>query len=542
MRTSSLFLTAVSAAMIMLVAAGRAQSPPIFTLSDSDVTIDSSTGGGRSSMLLRADKLEADRLAESLGSVNDLQFPSPPPVTINITPQELPRADNNRRWLLVVDIKGLPRNATQKRYLSVKFAGQDVVLPYTLTNKSTASFSWSIKSPPGELSLSAGDSIGVGIAIQAVPASHARVMQSTLIEQSRKVPLDGDLLLCAQLEGQCEQAGVNLDANSANRLWLRTSSATPIIGKYVGAVIVGADQKPDGETLNLTIYGTTLWGQIFGGMLIAAGVVCAWLTTTLIQSKLNRAQALLPARLLTERVYALQKVLNNAPNSVSPNHYFKSKHKLDALAENMSEKKLDAENCLPRSPPNPFKGMEPNVTEYKRTLDDAAAQIGRLDLIVNQGFAAVWKLIPPNENPASAAAIDHATEELDKKVDESSVPSAADTISFIQKIIADLHTDLANALNRQESFALIDIQPPSFEKLVVEIRHLSLLAWLIFGLLAVALGAYVIILSNLGFGVPSDYLVCLFWGFGLPVSGQQLVQSTVGSVGSALGFSVPKTT
>jgi hypothetical protein len=40
--------------------------------------------------------------------------------------------------VLIVNIKGLPRNVTQKRYLSISFAGQDVTLPYTVTNKSTA--------------------------------------------------------------------------------------------------------------------------------------------------------------------------------------------------------------------------------------------------------------------------------------------------------------------------------------------------------------------------------------------------------------------
>ena len=89
-----------------------------------------------------------------------------------------------------------------------------------------------MKAPPGELSLSAGGSIGVGIAVQAVPASHVRVMHVTLIEQSLKTLFDSSILLCEQLGGTCAKEGVNLDANSSNRLWLRTEG--PTYGKVAG--------------------------------------------------------------------------------------------------------------------------------------------------------------------------------------------------------------------------------------------------------------------------------------------------------------------
>ena len=84
------------------------------------------------------------------------------------------------------------------------------------------------------------------------------------------------------------------------------------------------------------------------------------------------------------------------------------------------------------------------------------------------------------------------------------------------------------------------IQSRSFERLEVEIRNLSVFAWFIFGGLAAAVGIYVLIISNLGFGQRGDFLVCLFWGFGLPVGGQQLLQLTTGSVVTALGVTVPK--
>jgi hypothetical protein len=264
----------------------------------------------------------------------------------------------------------------------------------------------------------------------------------------------------------------------------------------------------------------------------------------LIQSRLNRAQALLPAKLLAERVHGLQEILNNAPERISSSLYSRSAKRLDGLKRDLSESQLDANNYLPRSLPLPIRGMEPNVTAYKQLLADADARLVHLDLIINKGFGAVWKRIPPAANQAADAAIDKAMDKLDQKSDEGSMSTTPQTVDFIRDTISALDTDLAKALPAAPPSAPlpVDIQPRSFEQLVVEIRHLSSVVWLVFGGLATALGAYILVVSNLGFGVPSDYFVCLFWGFGLPVGGQQLLQSTVGSVGTALGVSVPKTT
>jgi hypothetical protein len=544
-RAGRLHILLACGGSLLLTAAGGAQTAPTFSLADSDITIDSGSGEGRGSLLLKADGLDAARLGQPLGPIKDLQSPLPPPLNVEITPHELPRTDNSRRWVLIVDIKGLPRNATQKRYLSVSFAGQDVTLPYTLTNKSTATFAWSIKGPPGELSLSAGDSIGIGIAVQAVPATHVRVMPVSLVEQSRKTLIDGGIVLCAQLTGACGGDGVNLDANSSNRLWLRTNAAIPIIGKYVGTVIVGADQKPDGETLNLTVYGTTLCRQLLGVLVILIGVVCAWVTTTWIQSRLNRAQALLPARLMAERVDALQQRMGTAPAGTDPGDTERTRIALSNLHDHLAATWLDTQGYLPQSLPLPFKGMDPKIDDYKHFLAQAGARIALLTLIVEDGFVAVWRKIPTAPNDASVQAIRDTSRALDLKGADDPPPASKDAITFIQDTLNKLdaalaaaHPGVAPPLGARHA----TIPSPTFEQLAIEVRNLSAIAWLVFGGLATVVGVYVLIISNLGFGVPSDYFVCLFWGFGLPVGSQQLVQSTIGSVGTAVGVSVSKTT
>lgn len=535
--TGWLRLLLVAVGGLMPVADGRAQAAPTFSLSDSELIIDSSSGDGRGWLTLKADGLDAAALAQPLEAVKDLEALLPPPLKIEIGSHELPRTDNSRRWALIVDVKGLPRTATQKRLLSFTFAGQQVTLPYTLTNKSTATFSWSVKAPVSELSLTAGESVGIGIAVQAVAATHVRVMQVTLVEQARKKPLGGDIVLCEQ-QTSC-RADITLESNSANRLWLRTSSAPPIVGKYVGTVIVGADQKPDGETINLTIYGTTLCHQLLGVLVILIGVVGAWMTTTSIQSRLNRAQALLPARLMAERVAALQRQMAAAPNVISAADLAQTNAALEQLDTALGVTSLDANGYLPRSLPLPFKGTDPKIDEYKQFLAQSKAKVALLGLIVENGFVAVWRKTPAAPNDAAALALHTACSALDAEGAQNPPPADNDVIAFIRATLATLDTAL-NGGRAPPDYVPPAISSPTFEQLSIEIRNLSAIAWLVFGALATCVGTYVLIISNLGFGVPSDYFVCLFWGFGLPVGGQQLVQSTIGSVGTALNIGVPK--
>ncbi|MEJ0091897.1 MAG: hypothetical protein WDN46_00165 [Methylocella sp.] len=82
----------------------------------------------------------------------------------------------------------------------------------------------------------------------------------------------------------------------------------------------------------------------------------------------------------------------------------------------------------------------------------------------------------------------------------------------------------------------------AYQRLTVEIANTSLLAWALFAVPATALGAYVVVLANTGFGLAADFLLCFFWGVGLPIGAQQLTQSTtISTAASALGVTVPTT-
>jgi hypothetical protein len=78
-----------------------------------------------------------------------------------------------------------------------------------------ASFAWTIKPPPGELSLCKDSAVDIGIAVQGVPATDVLVVHTALIEQSTKVPLPGNSLcrtLCRHSPPAREHTGVGCRA------------------------------------------------------------------------------------------------------------------------------------------------------------------------------------------------------------------------------------------------------------------------------------------------------------------------------------------
>jgi hypothetical protein len=529
------FCLAVAAAPV------RADSAATFSLVDSDIVIDAGAANGTAAMLLKADGLNDDDRKAPLGQPTDLKVPAA--TNVEFAVHELDGANASRRWLLTADIKGLPRDSSQKRYLSFDFKGQTVTLPYTLSNKPAGSFAWSVKGPPTELSLKAGEAMEINIAVQAIAATHVRVLQTSLLEQTRKTLLDGGLTLCATpAASSCTDAGIDLAANSTNRLWLRTHPDSTIVGRYDGTVIIGATEKPDGETLTLIIYGTTVCRQLLGVLVIIIGVACAWFVSTWSQNRLNRDQALLPAIVLADRVRALQKILENAPPNANATDWPHTTEELKTLAKNLSEDELTRENFLPPATPSPFKGAGPDIDGYKQLLANAAAKIALLECLIDTGFAAIWKKIPSAPNDAARQAISEALGAIDAEAAKAPVPSPSAEGSIIQGVLTKLDADLAKAGLAVAAAAAAGAraQPRTFQQITVEIRNLSGLVWFIFGGLAAAVGAYIVVVNNLGFGVLSDYFFCLFWGFGLPASGQQLAQSTMASVGTTLGIATPK--
>ena len=165
---------------------------------------------------------------------------------------------------------------------------------------------------------------------------------------------------------------------------------------------------------------------------------------------------------------------------------------------------------------------------------------------VRDGFTMAWTQLDVNANAAAVKAVNECVKDIDSLSSKGAAkaPTLVDVSARIDAALQKLNADLklANQAARLGAPAIggVVIGDRSYEQLNVEIQFISAIVWVVAALMSVAGGSYVLVFMNLGFGVPTDYLVCLFWGFGLPVAGNQLMQMSSASVGTTLGISVTK--
>ena len=89
--------------------------------------------------------------------------------------------------------------------------------------------------------------------------------------------------------------------------------------------------------------------------------------------------------------------------------------------------------------------------------------------------------------------------------------------------------------------AVEDIPLPTRAQLLIRVAHIVGAVWFLWAVLTLITGFAALILTNPAFGVPADYVKCFLWGIGVQMAGQQLQQLGPGSISTALGVSIPKT-
>ncbi len=526
--------TALAFAVLLAAACGnmaRAQDVT-FAIAEPDMVVEPGAAPGRTTLLLDASGIDDTTAQTPLTDLADAGTPAPPQLDIAFTAAELAPTANARHWILTAEVKGLTTElAAQKRVLTLRFGSRSYAVTYNLTGHTASPFAWSVKAPTGEISLRPGQSVEIGISVQGIAATGVRLLQAALIEGTTHTMLQKGWQLCETPSGACLAEGLTIPANSVKRLWLRPVGDETVVGKLTGTVVIGAAQKLDGETLTLSISGTSAGLQFFGVMVILAGLGLAIYVNKGLQNRINRAQMLLPVARLRERAEGLAARLATAPASLAGSAS-KTAEALQEVLGDLSEQALDSKGWLPAKVPDPYKAA-PKVIEdgYKTYLDERTQKLAWLHILISQGFEALWRKMPSNPTADDLKAAKIASTALDALSDKAAPPDSTPT----QEIAVILSAFDTRATPGLEAFMEApSYKPASFQDLTVDIGRMSYMVWGVFALIAGGLGTYVLILSNPGFGLPMDFLSCLFWGFGLPVGAQQLSQATMANANQAL--------
>lgn len=459
--------------------------------------------------------------------------------TVSFTARPLFGSAKERKWLILAELKGIPLDTAQKRYLRFSYAGQEVALAYAVSNKgaSATPFSWNVSGPTGEISLPEGQPIQVTISTGPVAATKVRFPPPLFIEQSLRAPLQGDWLFCEhQLElpssQSCPSKDLTIPASTTQTIWAYPPA--PLVGKFAGNLSVFSAEKPDGQNLSLTLLSTTLRQQRIGIVLLAIGIILAWIFMVLVQRKASHDQLLLPALEIDAHVQQLHAELANAPPQLR-GKMEETSAALAGLSKTLKPSQLESLG-LPFLIPR-LGERSSSVQEYQAKIAGFAGKADGLDIVVNKGLKRVWEAFKSVHAPGKEQAIFNALRAIDAL---SSDPNLDAAKAFQGSIEALKVMDKELAAGGGTTFAELDAAQ-TVEKVRAELRSLSLWAWVFFGLVSWSIGSYILVMNNPSFGTWTDYGLCLLWGFGLPVGGSQLTQLSVGSLAGVFGFPLTKT-
>ena len=526
------FLFCISANLV------AATPSPAFTFVNPLLQLPIGDSGGPGILILKAEGLQADPLhAAPRPKVEDLGIPSPPAIKVIFEPGEPAVGPTSVLWQIKTTVTGVPSGTTQKRTARVILGTVESLVEYTLSNTSPVSFGWTVQPPPAAWSLVYGQPASIAIAVGPVPATDVTLASCGFVEQSTKKPLGCDRLkLCTTSSDTCTPLPTL--SSGVHSLFLRAEGAIDP-GIYQGSFNVSAREIPQGSTLSpITLYSTSLTYQIWGVVFLLIGVALAWFVTSFARTRIARDQALLPVAMLRAQLDDLMATLAGAPQA-----YRQETSQTESAIQNLKAKLTDAalSNFLPPRSPLPF-GSSGDAGGLKALLESLNGPVAQLTAIVREGLVPAWKNWQPGMAPAAEAAIGAAVHDIDAL---STTPGLT-----LEQVRDRIHVRL-DALNRVLHPApLAAILPPiparpsspplSFERLSLDIARLSSSVWIIWFLITGLTGSAALVFSNLGFGVPMDYVQCLLWGFGIPAAGQTLTQITAGSVSTALGVSIVK--
>jgi hypothetical protein len=296
------------------------------------------------------------------------------------------------------------------------------------------------------------------------------------------------------------------------------------------------DEKVEMDSFDLTVLSTSRKAQAVGAGLIALGIALSWFITVFVRQQALRADALLPASQLADVLRNLADQTKRATET-SGVPLPKITARLADLLKRLSLDQLEKAEFIPPRIRIPFRPPRDVSEQYKAFLADLSSHAAAVAFVLKEGInRAIAKLSQPNARQpvtTTLTELDSVAENV-KNVDEAKA-EVSPIISKLQNVLAPLPGLAAPAPPGVPPTA------PSVVEVHVQLQRLSILMWLVWGVLTWLVGYTVLIDSNAGFGIDIDYIKCFLWGVGVQVAGQQVQQLAPTTISTAFSISFPKT-
>jgi hypothetical protein len=230
--------------------------------------------------------------------------------------------------------------------------------------------------------------------------------------------------------------------------------------------------------------------------------------------------------------------------------------RIEAIAKQLSPRELENEQAIPPTYPMPWTTATTINDVYKQRIQTAANWVTAIQAMIDDGICVIASYLQDATSDQAREAAVSSIKSISSLSDGTEPPALqiihdkiSEEISKAKQLsgrsLENAEAVLMRSDNRYGFIAGFNtLAAPRFltrrestEHIAVQIRWLSFGVWAAFACFATLTGAYFVVFSNLGFGTINDYLLCLLWGVGLPIGGQQLTPITTNSVTSSFGIS-----
>lgn len=440
-----------------------------------------------------------------------------------------------RRWIVPMAVTAMPGGVTLTRYVSLWLGTVPWTLPYQITSPTAPAVTWSLgKALSAQGRLFEKDN---GVPFSVIVAGGGRltgmtVARSELVEAtSRQSIVAGDWRVCAGKP--CKPIGTEGLGGGVTALWMAPPAGFELApGKYESLFTLGAAGKNEGgESITTVLYYSTWKHKAFGVVAIIVGLVLSWGVTIFLRRWVERSQLMLPAARLKQRLEKIAGTLKGLTPSTGPTPL--SDLELQRLLDGLSFEAL-VRNGLPAVVPPPWTAValagSANAQLLATYLNGLSARTDVLQTLAERGFETLAVL---TRGVAWTPDLENALAKANEDLDKLALTPQTQMAQFDDAIKAAID-GFRQALNKAGLGGagpdqVVEPVLPSASALEIRIRNASELGWIFVFIVTVALGTYVLIWQNPGFGTCIDYATCMLWGLGF-ASGASLLSLTNNSV------------
>ncbi len=523
-------------------AAAPVPAPEIrFSFGEATLRLPTAQSKGTVDVLISAEATGKEPLPAETISVIDMTSKDAPAGSPKVTFEVVAEAQagpKTRSWFLRAAIEALPVNsAPLSRTALVTLGAFKRTLTYVVTNKPASSPDFTVVQPATWSSTE--DKVAAAILISAgdQPLRGLRLAHAALSDKSQtaSIPLQA-LDLCATATGACV-APSPIAAGSSETVYLRFKALQRPLGRYTGTVSLAVEARADAKPVTIEVNATSDIAKAVGTLVILAGIVVALTMSVWSRNRLQRLSALQPVAAARERIERLLLALEPVRLDARVD-FDRTRSHFDLLrVEKLDEAALDAEGLLPKV--WSVSASATSAAALQERLKLLEPEIAGLAVMVREGALVLvtrLKAVSADDTQATAkrGRIIAAIRTLDDPTKLATEQAAGSLVAAaLQASVLPSGFEVFNASNPMGRV------PLSVQRIIGEVEALSRVTWFVYAALTAVAGTATLILQNPGFGTGLDFVFCLFWGFGMPVTLEKLQQLSPTQTAKAVGITLP---